>query len=164
MLNIPVVSFVGYSGSGKTTLITKIITYFKQKGLKIAVIKHDAHRFEIDHEGKDTWHYQQRGADTVIINSLEKLAIIERLNSPLNFQQVLEKVHDVDLIIVEGYKKETINKILLIGQESDIKLLQELSGVIAIASAIPLSNMGLPVFTRDEFEKIGSFIEETIWG
>ena len=73
---IPVVSFVGSSGSGKTTFLEQIIPLFIDKGYKTGTIKHDAHKFEIDKPGKDSYRLKQAGAGTVCISSAEKLALI----------------------------------------------------------------------------------------
>lgn len=78
MNKIPVISIVAKSGTGKTTLMEKIIKELKLKNYKLAVIKHDAHSFEIDKPGKDTWRHAQAGADIVAISSPEKVALIEK--------------------------------------------------------------------------------------
>ena len=61
MNNIPVIAFAAYSGTGKTTLIEKLVRELKNRGLRLAVIKHDGHKFEIDHEGKDSWRFAKAG-------------------------------------------------------------------------------------------------------
>ena len=76
--NRTVFAFSGFSGSGKTTLIEKLIPVFKRRGYRVAVIKHDAHDFEIDKEGKDTYRFREAGADRVYISSSQKSA---RMNS-----------------------------------------------------------------------------------
>jgi len=62
MTNIPVIAFAAYSGTGKTTLIEKLVCELEDRGLRLAVIKHDGHKFEIDHEGKDSWRFCQSGS------------------------------------------------------------------------------------------------------
>lgn len=108
-MNIPVIGFAAYSGTGKTTLIEKLILKLKSQGLRLAVIKHDAHDFHIDHEGKDSWRFAHAGADITMISSAGKTAIIEQRQR--SFQQNLSMIHDVDLILVEGYKQEDIPRI-----------------------------------------------------
>lgn len=165
MLNsIPIISFVGYSGSGKTTLLTKVIQQFKEKGYRVATIKHDAHRFKIDHEGKDTWKYAQAGSDLVIINSEEKLAYIEKLAKPIPLEQVIHNIEGVDIIFVEGYKHEFPPKILVVRRESDFELLSELQDVVAIASSLPLNQQNIPVFSLNDDQSIASFIESNLIG
>jgi molybdopterin-guanine dinucleotide biosynthesis protein MobB len=109
MTNIPVIAFAAYSGTGKTTLIEKLIIALKEKGLRLAVIKHDGHKFEIDHEGKDSWRFAQAGAEITMISSAEKTAYIEQ--GDLSLEQLLGMVHNVDLILVEGYKNKDLPQI-----------------------------------------------------
>ncbi|OEG00271.1 molybdopterin-guanine dinucleotide biosynthesis protein B [Vulcanibacillus modesticaldus] len=161
---IPVVNFVGFSGSGKTTLITKVIKKFKEKGLRVAAIKHDAHKFEIDHEGKDTWNFSQAGADVVLINSQKKLAMIEKLVESLSFQEVLSKINGVDIIIVEGYKQEFSPKILLVRREKDLDLLSKLDNVIAVATSLSLKDIEIPIFNINDVEGITEIIQLKILG
>ena len=75
-MNIPVIGFAAYSGTGKTTLIEKLLRRLKEKGFRVAVIKHDAHDFDIDREGKDSWRFTQAGADIMLISSEKKTAVI----------------------------------------------------------------------------------------
>jgi molybdopterin-guanine dinucleotide biosynthesis protein len=72
------VSFVAKSGTGKTTLLEQVIGDLKNRGLRVGVIKHDAHRFDIDHPGKDSYRLAAAGADTMLISSPEKLAIVKK--------------------------------------------------------------------------------------
>ena len=102
MNNIPIYSIVAYSGTGKTTLLEKLVKELKQRGLRIAAIKHDAHEFEIDHEGKDSWRLTQAGADITAIISESKAALME--NRHIEFETLLEKITEVDIILTEGYK------------------------------------------------------------
>lgn len=103
----PVVLVVGKRDVGKTTLISLIIPLLKKKGYRVGTIKFNIPFFEMDHEGKDTYKYYQAGADVVSISSPEKLAIIKRVNrkSP-SIQDIVEQNYqDVDVVLVEGYKK-----------------------------------------------------------
>jgi molybdopterin-guanine dinucleotide biosynthesis protein B len=74
---VPIVSIVGKSGSGKTTLLEKVIKELTHRGYTVGVLKHDAHGFEIDHEGKDSWRHKKAGASTVALSSPEKFAVIK---------------------------------------------------------------------------------------
>ncbi len=79
------VSFVAKSGTGKTTLLEKVIAELKGRGYRIGVVKHDAHRFDIDHPGKDSHRLTEAGADTMLISSPEKLALIKKhTDTPLH--------------------------------------------------------------------------------
>ena len=74
---IPVIAFAGYSGSGKTTLIEALIPCLRRRGLRVAVIKHGAHHFDMDRPGKDSWRFSQAGAEVSVITSPEKTAVVE---------------------------------------------------------------------------------------
>ena len=100
----PIFSFTAYSGTGKTTYIEKLIPLLKQKGLKVGVIKHDAHDFEIDHKGKDTWRFSQAGADKVSIGSKTHFALM--VQRELHFQEIAALMQDMDIILTEGYNAE----------------------------------------------------------
>jgi len=106
---IPTVVFSGFSGSGKTALIEKLVAELKAQGLRLAVVKHDGHEFEIDHEGKDSWRFAQAGADVTLVCSETKTALIEQRGRAL--QENLERIRDVDLILVEGYKYALLPRI-----------------------------------------------------
>ena len=102
MNDIPVYSVVAFSGTGKTTLLVKLVEELKARGLRVAVIKHDAHEFDIDHEGKDSWRFTRAGADVTAVVSGSKAALME--NRPVPLEALLERITDVDIILTEGYK------------------------------------------------------------
>ena len=107
-----IVSFVGYSGSGKTTFLEKLIPEMKGRGLTVAVIKHDAHRFQIDHEGKDTFRFYEAGCDCVAITSERKSAIIRRNEvCPEAEKMIRDLPGEYDVILVEGYRASGLPKI-----------------------------------------------------
>lgn len=108
---LPIVSFVGYSGSGKTTFIEKLIPVITRYGLKIAMIKHDTHGFQMDKPGKDTWRYKQAGACATVIISKRQVGLVMDVDqepAPHDLSPMLNFVH---LIITEGYKFGTYPKI-----------------------------------------------------
>jgi molybdopterin-guanine dinucleotide biosynthesis protein MobB len=102
MNNIPIFSVVAFSGTGKTTLLEKLIAELKRRGLRIAVVKHDAHEFDIDREGKDSWRFARAGADVTVVASDTKAAVMEY--RPVPAETLIGRITDVDLIITEGYK------------------------------------------------------------
>ena len=115
---IPAVHFVGKSGTGKTTLIEVIIQKLKERGFRVAVIKHAHHGFEMDKPGKDSWRFGQAGSDMVAISSPGKLAMIERVDGELDFEQVINRLGDrFDIVLVEGFKQTSKVKIEVTGSE-----------------------------------------------
>jgi molybdopterin-guanine dinucleotide biosynthesis protein B len=139
-MTIPHLAFVGYSGSGKTTLVSKVVKQLKQKGYRIGVLKHDAHDFQMDIEGKDTYQYGQAGADLIAISSASKLNILEQLHKPLALDEILQRFSGVDLILIEGYKQENVSKILVARTLEQLALYNKLSQIIAVASTLQTEN------------------------
>ncbi len=102
----PIISVVGRSDAGKTTFLEKLIPALKDRGLRVAVVKHDSHGFEMDRPGKDTWRLRQAGADAVMISSPNQMALIRSgLPRELSLDELATLVGDaVDLVLTEGYK------------------------------------------------------------
>jgi len=108
----PLVSFVGTSGCGKTTLIVKVIEELVKRGYKVSTVKHDAHDFQMDKEGKDTWKHKKAGASTVLISNKSKYAIISDVEKEKSIFELVEMLPAyTDVIIAEGFKQELQHKI-----------------------------------------------------
>lgn len=112
-MNPPVVSIVAKSGTGKTTLLEKLIAEMKQRGYRVGAVKHDAHSFSIDHEGKDSWRLTEAGADTMLITSPAKVAMIKqnREQEPALADTISEYCQDLDIVLTEGFKRSSMPKI-----------------------------------------------------
>lgn len=108
---VPIITFVGKSGTGKTTLLEQLIPMLKARGLRLAVLKHDAHHFEMDKPGKDTYRFTAAGADVVTISNAEKFAMIEQPPEELSLRDIISRLPQVDLVLTEGYKKSRYPKI-----------------------------------------------------
>lgn len=109
-----VVGFAGYSGSGKTTLVEGLIPALRLKGLRVSVVKHAHHRFDIDHAGKDTYRHREAGAFEVVVASDKRLALMREFEQPvqLSVHQLIAELHDgVDWVLVEGFKDSDLLKI-----------------------------------------------------
>ena len=162
MKSIPIIGFAAFSGTGKTTLIEQLILSLKAQGYRLAVIKHDAHQFEIDKEGKDSFRFARAGADMTLISSASKTAVIEQRER--TFEQNLSMIHDVDLILVEGYKQEPIPKIGISRKATGKGLPHPAEEYIALVTddeeLIPPAN--IPVFLPDDIEGIAGFIKQLI--
>lgn len=111
--SVPVLGFAGWSGSGKTTLIEQLLPCLVQRKLKIALIKHAHHDFDIDHEGKDSWRHRKAGASQVLVSSQRRWALMHELDGAdePSLNEHLARLGPCDLVIVEGYKQEPIPKI-----------------------------------------------------
>jgi molybdopterin-guanine dinucleotide biosynthesis adapter protein len=131
---IPHLGFVGFSGSGKTTLVSQVVMELKRKGYRVGVLKHDAHDFQMDVEGKDTYKFGEAGADLIAISSAAKLNILEKLPKPMELEEILQRLSGVDLILIEGYKQADVPKILVARTSEQLALFNQLERTIAIAT------------------------------
>lgn len=156
---IPVLSVVGRSKTGKTTLIEKLIPLLDSKGIKVAVIKHHHHDFEIDIPGKDTHRLKHAGAHTVIISSPEKIAIIQDIRSEPSIEDIVSKyASNMDIVITEGYKKADMPKIEVYQEKENLPpVCIDDKNLLAIVSDSPIV-ASVPVFLRDDTGSITEFI------
>ena len=152
------ISIVGRSQSGKTTLIEKLIPALKRRGYKIGTIKHSHHIFDFDKTGKDSWRHKDAGAETVIIASPGKIAMVK--NDYLGSLDGLQRFFDdLDLIITEGYKKEDKPKIEVVraARHADV-LLENDKHLVAVVSDVELQ-LNVPVFDLEAVDRLADFIE-----
>jgi molybdopterin-guanine dinucleotide biosynthesis protein MobB len=159
------VSFVAKSGTGKTTLLEKVIAELKARGYRVGVIKHDAHRFDIDHPGKDSYRLAAAGADTTLISSPEKLALVKKhRESPPIEELIATYFGDVDIVVTEGFKQSGMPKIELHRKERSDTLLCRGENhdptLIAIASDEPLE-VDVPVLDLNDPGQVAEFVVET---
>jgi molybdopterin-guanine dinucleotide biosynthesis protein B len=157
---IPLVSFVGRSNTGKTTVIERLIPILRERGLKVAIIKHHPHDFEIDKPGKDTYRYKQAGAVMAILASPHKVAVVEDTETELTLEEIITRyIHDVDLLIVEGFKREEIPKIEVFQRKADgdAPVCAGNRNLIAIVTDESIVT-SLPVFSRDDVGGVAEFI------
>jgi molybdopterin-guanine dinucleotide biosynthesis protein B len=108
-----VVAFAGYSGSGKTTLVESLIPALKSRGLRVSVVKHAHHSFDIDHPGKDTHRHRVAGAFEVVVASENRLALVREFEKPtrLSVHHLIAELYDgVDWVLVEGFKSSDLLK------------------------------------------------------
>ena len=146
---IPIISVVGKSDAGKTTLLEKLIRELKRRGYRVATVKHDAHSFEIDHPGKDTWRHAQAGSDHVVIASPARIAHIQRVKREMTLPEIAATIDDVDIILTEGFKRGPAPKIEVSRAEKGNELLCTREELVAIA-ADQLFDMDVPQFGMDD--------------
>ena len=155
MQNIPIYSIVAYSGTGKTTLMVKLIEELKRRKIRVAVIKHDAHEFDIDKEGKDSWRFAQAGADVTAVASATKSALIEY--RPVPVETLIGNIRDVDIILTEGYKTGPWPKIAVRREATGKPLPVPAKDCIAIVSDAP-EQTDTPCFGLDDVPNIADLI------
>jgi molybdopterin-guanine dinucleotide biosynthesis protein B len=108
-----VIGLAGWSGAGKTTLLSRVIPHLLKEGLRVSVIKHAHHEFDVDVPGKDSWVHRQSGASEVLVSSARRWALMHELRgaSEPRLHELLAKMAPVDLVLVEGFKREPHRKI-----------------------------------------------------
>ena len=152
----------GFSGSGKTTLIERLLPELTGRGLRVSVVKHAHHSFDIDQPGKDSYRHRMAGALEVLVSSQARWALMAELRgaSELTLNQVLSKLSSCDLVLVEGFKRESIPK-LEVHREANGKawIFPSDANVVAVATdATDLPQSSLPRFGLNEFDRIADFI------
>ena len=151
----------GYKNTGKTTLVVELIKEFRQRGLRIATVKHAHHEFDIDHPGKDSHQHREAGAEEVIVASSRRWAHIRELDKTdePSLDELLQHLGDVDLVLIEGYKHGVHPKLELrrTGRETP-----EMAGTDASVKAVvndgPAETAGLPLLERADLATIAEFI------
>ncbi len=157
--------FAAYSGTGKTTLLLKLIPELKQRGLRVAVIKHAHHNFDMDTPGKDSYELRKAGAAPMLIcSSVRTVITIENeIEAEPTLQQILTHIpaDSVDIILVEGFKKWPFNKIELHREATGKPLMYpDDTNIIAVAhnNDNPLIDTGLPQLDIDNVNEIADFV------
>ncbi|HET7547262.1 MAG TPA: molybdopterin-guanine dinucleotide biosynthesis protein B [Gemmatimonadaceae bacterium] len=157
-----VIGIAGYSGSGKTTLIEKVIPLLVGLGLRVSLVKHAHHEFDVDRPGKDSYRHRHAGCTEVLVSSDRRWALMHELRGapePTLAEQ-LRHLSPCDVVIVEGYKREPIPKLEVHRRAADAPLLYpEDPHVIAIATDEPLDT-SLPQIALDDAEGVARFLVE----
>ena len=157
-----VFGIAGFKNAGKTTLVVELIGELRARGLRVATIKHAHHEFDIDHPGKDSHQHREAGAEEVIVSSGRRWAHIcelgDREEPPLT--ELLGKLGDVDLVLVEGYKHGSHPKLELrrAGIEAP-RLAGSDPAIRAVVCDEDTDTAGLPLLLRDDLAGIADFIE-----
>jgi molybdopterin-guanine dinucleotide biosynthesis protein MobB len=156
----PIVSIVGKTGAGKTALIERLIAEFKERGYRIATVKHSPGGIDIDKPGKDSWKFTQAGSDIVIISSPDKLASIRRLDHDPNIEEILHLIgSDFDLVLIEGFRKGKVHKIEVYRKELGEDLLCPVRILSAIVTDEAL-DIDVPQLPLGDTQAIADFIEK----
>ena len=152
-----VIGLAGWSGAGKTTLITKVIPRLVGRGVRVSTLKHAHHGFDIDQPGKDSFFHRTAGATEVIISSAKRWAILHELREEpeWDLSALLAKVSPVDIVLVEGFKRDKFPKLEVHRVANGKPLLHpEDPAIVAIASDRALSAATVPVVDLDDIDCI----------
>ena len=155
-----VFGIAGWSGAGKTTLLEKVIPRLTARGLKVSVVKHAHHGFDIDRPGKDSYRHREAGATEVLLSCGDRWALMhERRDEPEpTLDELLGHLSPCDLVLIEGFKQEPVPKIEVHRPEHGKPLLAgERADIVAVASNAPLT-CDRPCLPLDDAEAVAAFI------
>lgn len=158
-----VFGFAGWSGSGKTTLIERVIAHLSARGLRVSLIKHAHHEFDVDQPGKDSYRHRAAGASEVLVSSANRWALMHELRGApeLTLREALDQLNGCDLVLVEGFKRESIPKLEVWRAEVGKALLFPGDpNIVALASdGAPPQAEPEPSFARFGLDQVGEIAE-----
>jgi molybdopterin-guanine dinucleotide biosynthesis protein B len=159
-----VIGLAGWSGAGKTTLLTRAIPQLQKQGLRVSVIKHAHHAFDVDVPGKDSWKHREAGAAEVLVSSSQRWALMHELRGATEprLPELLAKMARVDLVVVEGFKREPHRKIEVFRAANAKPLLfPEDPGIVGIATDTAVETT-LPTAHLDDIEAVAAMLLKSV--
>ena len=152
--------FAGWSGSGKTTLIEQVVPRFVRSGLKVSLIKHAHHRFDVDHPGKDSFRHRAAGCSEVLVASEERWALMHEMRgeAEATVEEQIRRMSPCDLLLIEGYKHYPLPKLEIYRAANGKPLLHpEDEHIVALATDTPVQSP-LPQFGLEDYDAIVEFV------
>jgi molybdopterin-guanine dinucleotide biosynthesis adapter protein len=156
-----IIGLAGWSGSGKTTLITKVLPRLIARGQRVSTLKHAHHGFDLDQPGKDSFMHRTAGATEVVISSAKRFAVLHELRDEPEWDlpDLLTKLAPVDLVLVEGFKRDAFPKLEIHRAANGKPLIHpDDPHIVAIASDVPLPQAKVPVVDLDDIELIADVL------
>ena len=153
----------GWSGSGKTTLLKRLIPEIVARGVTVSTVKHAHHEFDIDVPGKDSYEHRAAGAAEVMVSSLRRWAVVHELrgDDELTLPEILKHMTPVDLVLIEGFKREPHDKLEVYRASlGKPPLYPDDPHVVAVASDAPVPGLRLPRLDLDDIAGIADFVLE----
>ena len=150
----------GYSGSGKTTLIVKLIPLFIARVLKVSLVKHAHHTFDVDQAGKDSYRHRHAGCNEVLVTSSRRWALMHELRGAPEptLRELIKHVAACDLLLIEGFKHEPIPKLEVYRSVVGESLLHPQDAHIVAVASDQHVDTRLPQFRLDDAAEIAAFI------
>jgi molybdopterin-guanine dinucleotide biosynthesis protein B len=155
--------FAGWSGSGKTTLIEQVIPRFVRAGLKVSLIKHAHHRFDVDHAGKDSYRVREAGCSEVLVTSGQRWALMHEMRGEAEgtLDDQIALMSPCDLLLIEGYKYYPLPKLEIYREANGKPLLfPQDEHIVALATDTPVQS-SLPQFGLEDYDAIAAFVLAT---
>lgn len=161
----PIVAFAAPSGTGKTTLIEGVLRALTARGYRVGVVKHDAHRLELDKPGKDTWRFRRAGAHRAVIAGDTQLAVFSAVDGELSIGGVVDRcLPDVDLVIAEGFRRSGLPtlRVQRVAHKPGHRWTEPTHVIAWVSDARP--EVDVPVLPLDQPSVVADFIEDRYLG
>jgi len=157
---VPIVCVVGKTGAGKTHVIEMLVAELKNRGYRVATVKHSAHGFDLDQPAKDSWRHAQAGSDAVVISSPQKFALIRKVDHDSSLAELSRFIgSDFDIILAEGFKQDKAPKIEVQRQELGRDLLCAQEELLALATDESM-DLNIPQYSPDDAPGLVDLIEK----
>jgi molybdopterin-guanine dinucleotide biosynthesis protein MobB len=156
-----VIGVAGFKNAGKTTLVERLVTELTDRGFRVSTVKHAHHSFDIDHEGRDSFRHRKAGASQVAVVSGARWAIVSELRGDPepSLDDILAKLEPCDLVIIEGYKRDSHDKIEVRNvADGKPRLYDEDHTIVAVAANGVVEDCPVPVYSRDDIHALADFI------
>jgi molybdopterin-guanine dinucleotide biosynthesis protein B len=156
-----IIGLAGWSGSGKTTLVTKVLPRLIARGQRVSTLKHAHHGFDLDQPGKDSFMHRTAGATEVVISSAKRFAVLHELRDEPEWDlpELLQKLSPVDLVLVEGFKRDAFPKLEIHRKANGKPLLHpDDPHIVANAADVALPHASVPVIDLDDIERIADVL------
>ncbi len=156
---IPIVAVVGKSGAGKTYVVSRLVAELKNRGYRVATVKHSVHDIDLDLEGKDSWQHAQAGSDAVVISSPHKFALIRPVDHDSSLAELSRFIGpDFDIILAEGFKQDKGIKIEVHRKQLGPDLICEQEELLAIVTDEDLEQ-NIPQYSPTDLQGLVDLIE-----
>lgn len=152
---------VGWKNSGKTTLVERLVIEITGRGFTVSTVKHAHHTFDVDHEGKDSFRHRSAGAREVLLASRNRWALMHEMRGDVEppLSEFLKKLAPVDLVLIEGYKRDTHAKVEAHRAETKQGLIAaDDTSIKMVATNEPLDGLSVPQLDLDDVQGIADFI------
>lgn len=150
---------IGWKNSGKTSLMERLVAEITGRGFSVSTVKHVHHTVDLDQPGKDTWRHRQAGAREVVLASADRLAILVEHRGPEpELPAVLARMAPVDLILVEGYKRDAHPKIEVWREETGQSLIQPGDPLVQAVATDAILSLPVPVLDLNDTRAVADFI------
>ena len=150
---------IGWKNSGKTSLMERLVAEISGRGFTVSTVKHVHHAVDLDHPGKDTFRHRQAGAREVVLASADRFALmVEHRGAEPELTTVLARLAPVDLVLVEGYKRDTHPKIEVWREETGHPLIQPGDPLVRAVATDAVLSLRVPVLDLNDTGAVADFI------